>query len=37
MRNLRTVLDEDIEPEDHIEAETQELYEKLTRAERRAG
>jgi DNA-binding SARP family transcriptional activator len=37
VRNLRTVLDEDIEPEDHMEAETQELYEKLTRAERRAG
>jgi DNA-binding SARP family transcriptional activator len=37
MTSLKTVLDIDVEPDDHIQAETEELYRELVGNERRAG
>ncbi len=37
MRQLRQVLDEDLDPDDEIEAETLSLYDEISRDRRRAG
>jgi len=37
MRALKRLLDVDVEPEDHIQPETEQLYRRLVASEQRAG